>query len=59
MRKIIMEWTPLQGKRRMGRQKTRWEDETIKSTGTAWGRDGRVRDRWRKVGEVYAQRWTH
>lgn len=46
-------------KRRVGKQKTSWEDEIIKFAGTAWGRDVGVRDRWRKVGKAYAERWAH
>ncbi len=57
--KIIVDWTPREGKRRVGRPKTRWEDEIINYGGVAWRRDARDRKRWANVGEAYALGWAH
>ncbi len=57
--KKVLEWTPRKGKRRVGRPSTRWHDEIKSNNGIAWGRDARVRSRWKKFGEAYAQEWAH
>ncbi len=56
--KHIFKWIPYNGKRRKGRPKRRWKDELREYAGILWGRDARVREHWKKVGEVYAQRWA-
>ncbi len=49
-----MEWYSREGRRKPGKSATRWESEIIKHAGILWGRDARVRNRWRRVGEAYA-----
>ncbi len=57
--KRIVNWTPREGKRRVGRLKTSWEDEIINYGGVAWRRDARDRKRWANVGEAYALGRAH
>ncbi len=54
-----MGWVPRENKRRIERPRTRWEGEIIQYAGIGWGRDARVRDRRRNVGEACAQSWAH
>lgn len=55
----VLEWTPRGQKRKVGRPKIRWEDEIIRHSGIAWKRTVSNRDRWKRVGEAYAQGWAH
>ncbi|CAG4949079.1 unnamed protein product [Colias eurytheme] len=56
--KDVTEWYPRDGKRKKGRQKTRWEDDIRKVAGTTWQREATNRDRWKSLGEAYAKRQT-
>lgn len=53
--KDVTEWYPRDGKRKKGRQKTRWEDDIRKVAGTTWLREATNRDRWKSLGEAYAK----
>ncbi len=57
--KRTVDWTSREGKRRVGRPKTRSEDEIINYGGVAWRKDARDRKRWANVGEAYALGWAH
>ncbi len=48
--KKILEWYPREGVRNQGRPLTRWEDELTQYARTLWGRDTRVRHRWKRMG---------
>ncbi len=57
--KKVLEWTPRERKRMVGRPSARWHDKINSNNGIAWGGDPRVHSRWKKVGEAYAQQWAH
>ena len=55
----ITTWSPMDGRRNRGRQRTRWRDEIDRY----WGRvnwNSRARDRmiWRQHAEAFVQQWT-
>jgi len=55
----VTKWTPLEGKRNRGRQKTRWRDDIEKTTGTAnWYQMAQDRAKWRNMREAYLQEWS-
>lgn len=56
--KSVMDWLPLDRKRKRGRPPTRWRDEISKSMGILWGRIAVNRKAWKKVVDAYAQRWA-
>ncbi len=47
----VMEWYPSEGRRKPEKPATRWESEIIKHARILWGRDARVRNRCRRVGD--------
>ncbi|CAH2103439.1 unnamed protein product [Euphydryas editha] len=51
----VTEWCPRDGKRKKGRQKTRWEDDIKKVAGITWQRKARNRETWKALGEAYAK----
>ena len=46
--KIITKWKPKIGKRRVGRQKQRWEDELRQMDGVNWLKNARDRKYWKE-----------
>lgn len=52
-RKLI-EWIPLDKKRKKGRPRRRWEDTFTEMCGPMWRRKARDRESWKKLGEAYA-----
>lgn len=56
--KIVTEWTPLEGKRKQGRQRKRWRDIFNKTCGSDWMQKARDRKTWNVIGEAYASEAT-
>mgnify|MGYP000897032825 CR=1 FL=1 len=56
--KKVTGWQVIEGSRRRGRPKLRWRDEITRRVGTTWSREALDRDRWRRIGEAYAQQWS-
>ncbi len=46
-KKRVMEWVTKEGRRKVGRPRTRWKGESIQVGGVAWGRDADYRSRWK------------
>lgn len=56
--KRMMEWWPIEKKRKRGRPKTRWDEEMRKICGeSTWRRVVWERKEWKRMGEVYACVW--
>ncbi|GBP62269.1 Putative uncharacterized transposon-derived protein F52C9.6 [Eumeta japonica] len=53
--KEVTVWRPRDGKRREGRPKIRWEDDTKKVAGMTWQRNAENKKTWRTLGEAYAK----
>ncbi len=53
----LTDWQPRTGKRRRGRQKTRWRDDLVSHLGTTWTRQARDRRNWLDCEEDYIRRW--
>lgn len=51
--KLSTEWIPIDKKRKVGRQKTRWADDIRKIAGITWETKGRNRVEWYRLGEIY------
>ena len=56
--KKVTECHVFEGSRRRGRPKLRWRDEITRRVGTTWNREALDRNRWRRIGEAYAQQWS-
>ncbi|CAH2104114.1 unnamed protein product [Euphydryas editha] len=54
--KSVTEWYPRDGKRKRGRQHTRWEDEIKLTAETNWRRVAQDRHQWRSLEEAFAYR---
>ena len=55
----LTEWQPRDGKRRQGRQRTRWRDEIRSFAGVSWNRQVANKEEWRRLGEVFVLLWIH
>ena len=55
--KRITDWQPRAGKRKQGRQKTRWRDDLTSYLGTTWTRQAMNRRKWKDHEEDYIRRW--
>jgi len=53
--KSLTLWKPSWRRRKIGRQRFRWEDDIMKVTGDRWAVYAKDRDRWRNLGEAYVQ----
>ena len=47
------------GKRKQGRQITRWRDEISSFAGVTWNRQASDRVEWRRLGEALVLQWIH
>ena len=56
--KRLMDWQPRIGKRRRGRQKTRWRDDLTTYLGTTWAREAADRRNWNYHEEGYIRPWV-
>ena len=55
----VTEWQPKDGKRRQGRQRTRWRDEIGGFAGVTWNRRAADRDESRRLGKAFVLQWIH
>ena len=55
--KLVTEWYPRDGKRKQGRQKTRWVDSIRRVAGITWMQKAQDRGGWRCHEEAFIQQW--
>jgi hypothetical protein len=48
----------MDGKRKRGRQSTRWRDDIHSFLGNDWSTGAQNRDKWKNMGETFIQQWT-
>ena len=56
--KRLTDWQPRTGKRRRGRQKTRWRDDLTAYLGVTWAREATDRRKWKTHEEGYSRPWV-
>jgi hypothetical protein len=56
--KLTTEWQIMDGKRKPGRQSTRWRDEIQSFLRNDWSTVAQNRDEWKNKGETFVQQWT-
>ena len=55
--KEVTEWYPRDGRRRRGRQKTRWMDDITSVAGNNWISAAQERAKWKLHVEAFIQQW--